>query len=407
MPDDHRQVWVTGAGAVSCLGTGVSALWHALLAGRIGLRRIERIDLEGSPYTVGGEALDSAPPRVEQSGISLGALFAEQACREAAVDLTGEDLSHIALVLASNFGPSEVVGSLLDGRFQPPRCSGVACRLHDGPFQWDLDCVGSALGIGGQRAAISLSCSSGTAAIAYALDMIRTGCAELALAAGYDSIQKTVWAGLASLRVMTAGAGGEQPQVRPFDRARSGTLFSEGAGALLLESESHARARGADPLAVVAGAFANNNAYHMTHADEDGRAMSEAISMALTDGGIDPASVRHVNAHGTGTKLNDVTEARALETVFGSRTGKVAITSVKGGLGHAMGAAGSLEAIATVLSVKHGLIPPTVNHEDLDPECGELDVVVGEPRALPRGPAVNNSAGIGGGNAAVVFAPVD
>jgi 3-oxoacyl-[acyl-carrier-protein] synthase II len=204
------------------------------------------------------------------------------------------------------------------------------------------------------------------------------------------------------MRVMAVEKEAGGPKVRPFDLHRAGTIFSEGAGAVLLESADHARARGAEPLAVVAGAGSNNNAFHMTHADKDGRATAEAILMALADAGISPDAVDHVNAHGTGTKLNDAIEARSLETVFGERVRRMPVNSIKGGLGHAMGAASSLEAIVCVLTLREGLIPPTVNYETPDPECN-LDVVAGGPRKADVRTVVNNSAGIGGCNATVVF----
>ena len=406
MPTESA-VWVTGLGAVCCLGGTVREFWTGLLAGRCGLAPITRFDLEGSPYGFGGEAASIPPPEPGLIGASLGARFAVAACREAADGLTGDQLERTMLVLSSNFGPGEVLEGLLDERFETPLCGDVRCGLLDGPFQWDLDCAARALGTGGERVAVSLSCSSGNAALACALGALRSGRAERALVGGYDSIQKVIWAGLGSLRIMAVGQDGGPPRVRPFDLDRGGTLFSEGAGVLLLETAEAANDRGAEPLAVLAGAFANNNAYHMTHADKEGMATAEAIAMALTDGEVDADTVCHLNAHGTGTKLNDAIEARAVSAVFGPRTGSISVTSLKGGLGHAMGAAASLEAVACVLTISEGLVPPTVGLEDLDPECAELDVVRGAPREFAPGAVVNNSAGIGGGNAAAVFTPVD
>ncbi len=397
----RAKVYVTGLGAVSCLGSSVEELWEALLCGSCGLRPLERFDLEGSPYSTAGQASGIEPVDFAGCGVSMGAQFAARAAREAVRDLPEESRDGLAVVLATNFGPSEALEALLDGE-------SVATgqrRLRDGPFAWDVDHVGDEIGAGGERLNISLSCSSGNAALAHALELVRSKRADAVLAGGYDSIQKVVWAGLSCLRVMTAGKEGEGPRVQPFDRNRSGTLFSEGAGMLLLESAEHARARGTELLAELAGAGSNNNAHHMTRADEQGRAMAEVMAMALRDAGVGSETVGHVNAHGTGTKLNDAVESRALKKVLGSRAAEVPVTSLKGGLGHAMGAASALEAVASVLSLREGVIPPTVNYETPDPEC-DLDVVSGVPRQVDLETVLNNSAGIGGGNAAVVLRKV-
>ncbi|MCK4374206.1 MAG: beta-ketoacyl-[acyl-carrier-protein] synthase II, partial [Candidatus Brocadiae bacterium] len=243
---------------------------------------------------------------------------------------------------------------------------------------------------------------SGNAAIAHALDLIRSGRAEAALACGYDSIQRASWAGLSALRVMALPSDGAPAAVRPFDRDRAGTIFSEGAGCLLLESARSARERGATLLAEVAGAAANNNAYHMTRADEEGLGIAAAIRMALDDAGITADQVDHINAHGTATKLNDAVEARAFHAVFGERAKRIPVVSLKGALGHAMGAASALEAVAAVMTLREGTIPPTVGHERPDPDC-RLDVAHGAPREAAVETILNNAAGIGGANAAAVL----
>lgn len=402
----RRKVYVTGMGAVCCLGASVGEFWQAVLNGSCGLRGIERFDVEGSPYTIAGEVTGFAPVPFREAGASMGAQFAARAALEAVADLPAELRAGMAVVLSTNFGPSEVIGALLEGETVAlRRDDGRAWTLRDGPFAWDVDCVARAVGAGGERATVSLSCSSGNAAIAHALTLIRSGSADLALAGGYDSIQKVVWAGLSALRVMALGGDGGAQRVRPFDKNRSGTIFSEGAGVLLLESEAHARRRDAEPLAEVAGAGTNNNAYHMTHPDKEGRATAEAIQMALGDAGIVPGAVDHFNAHGTGTRLNDAVEAAALRMVLGPRAAEIPVTSLKGGLGHAMGASSALEAIACVMTLKEGLVPPTLHYETPDPEC-DLNLVAGAPLEREITRVVNNSAGIGGCNAAVVLRKV-
>ena len=401
----RRKVYVTGMGAVCCLGGSVREFWQAVLSGACGLRRIERFNLEGSPYDTGGEAAGVKLVAFPKRRVSMGAQLATHAAQEAVAELPPAGRERLAVVLSTNFGPSEVMEGFLDDQWVAPRFGNLTRGMLEGPFAWDVDYVAEAVGAWGERVNVSLSCSSGNAAIARGLELIRTGASEAVLAGGYDSMQKIVWAGLAALRVMAVGAGGEPPRVRPFDRHRSGTLFSEGAGALLLESEEHARRRGALLLAEVAGAGSNNNAYHMTHADDEGLATAEAIQMALQDAGTPPEAVDHINAHGTGTKLNDVIETRSFRRVFGVRAAQIPVTSLKGGLGHAMGAASSLEAIACVLTLREGVIPPTAHYETPDPEC-DVDVVANQPRQAPVRCIVNNSAGIGGANAVVVLKKV-
>jgi 3-oxoacyl-(acyl-carrier-protein) synthase len=377
----------------------VAQFWQQLLSGQCGLGPISRFPLEGSPYAHGGEVRGFVLRPWEECGLSAGAQFALEAGRQAADGLPADRRLSLAVVLATNFGPVERIAEGIRSAWA--REDDVRF-LAAGPYADDVRSVAARLGAGGPSAGLSLSCASGNAAVVQALALIRSGRAQAALACGYDSIQRSSWAGLSVLRVMALGRDGRPPQVRPFDKDRSGTIFSEGAGCLLLESEAAALERGAPLLAEVCGGAAGNDAYHMTHADPEGSGTQAVIRMALEDADADPDEVDCVNAHGTGTKLNDLTEARALHAVFGARAASIPVTSLKGGLGHAMGAAGSLELIADVMTLAEGIIPPTVNHEVTDPEIG-LDVVSGQPRRAPVRMVLDNSAGIGGTNAAVVL----
>jgi 3-oxoacyl-(acyl-carrier-protein) synthase len=232
--------------------------------------------------------------------------------------------------------------------------------------------------------------------------LLESGRASTALVCGYDSIQRVSWAGLSALRVMALPEGDGPPVVRPFDAERTGTVFSEGAACMLLESEERRSRRGIAALAHLLGGAANNNAHHLTHADEEGEGTAAAMRDALADAGLGPDQVDHVNAHGTGTALNDVTEARSLHAVFGDRASAVPVVSNKGGLGHSMGAASLMEAVASVLVLREQRIPPTANLRRIDPDC-RLDVVSGEPRDVAVNVVLSNSAGIGGANSAVVL----
>jgi 3-oxoacyl-[acyl-carrier-protein] synthase II len=340
------------------------------------------------------DALIDYPPE----GMSRGAWLASVACSQALKGLPPDQREEVLLVAASNFGPAEFLERTPDGVTS-------AYALASGMFAEDARMVAHGIGAGRGSVSLSLSCASGNAAVAHALRLLRAGRARAVLACGYDSIQPLTWAGLSCLRVMCLPDASGVSVVRPFDADRAGTVFSEGAGCVLLEQGDAARERGAVPLAEVAGSAANNNAHHLTHADEEGRGTALAIEMALADAGMEPGQVDHINAHGTGTRLNDVIESRAFRLVFGERAALIPVVSNKGGLGHSMGAASLLELVASVMTIRDGLIPPTVNLRTLDPECG-LDVVYGESRAAPVETVLNNAAGIGGTNAAVLLRKV-
>jgi 3-oxoacyl-[acyl-carrier-protein] synthase II len=220
------------------------------------------------------------------------------------------------------------------------------------------------------------------------------------LAGGYDALSEFVWAGLGALRTMSAEA------VRPFDKNRDGTIFSEGAGALIVEELGYARERGAPIQAELFGYGHNNSAWHMTAPARGGAGTAAVIRMALSDAGISPVQVDHVNAHGTGTVPNDLTETQAIKAVFGEHARRIPVTSIKGMTGHLMGAAGSAEAIATILSIRDSFVPPTINYDTPDPDC-DLDYVTNAGRRAEVRIALSNSAGIGGCNAAALFGRIE
>jgi len=379
-------VVITGLGAVSPLGWGVGPLWEGLVAGRSCLGPVRRFDTSGLRSSRGGEVPatpDAGPskPRTLAEGYLLAAV------REA-LSHSGAPLPRTALVVGTNFGGMAVAERALAGTAGPD-LAGYEFR------EQAARCAGE-LGLTGATVALSLSCASGTAALVTARDLILSGRAERVVAAGYDELSRYAFAGLAALRAMTAA------DLRPFDRRRDGTLFSEGAGALVVESERAAAERGATLLAEVLGGALTNDAYHMTAPEKEARGIQALIRGALADAGVGPERIDHVNLHGTGTKYNDAIETKALKGVFGERAGRIPVTANKGAIGHAMGAAGVLEIVATVLSMREGVVPPTAGLEEPDPEC-DLDVVTGAAREVDIGVALKTSYGIGGANAAVVL----
>jgi 3-oxoacyl-[acyl-carrier-protein] synthase II len=248
------------------------------------------------------------------------------------------------------------------------------------------------------------ACASGAEAIAYALDIIRAGRADVVIAGGAEAaIHALPLAGFAAMRALSPRNDDPEAASRPFDKGRDGFVLGEGAGIVVLERASFAEARGARPIATLLGAGASSDAHHVAAPEPNGAGAARALGAALRDAGVDPAEVRHVNAHATSTPLGDVAEARAIRTALGSAADDVVVSATKGGTGHLLGAAGAVEAIATVLALRDGQAPPTRNLTDPDDEV-QLDVASVDPRPLPGGAvAVSNAFGFGGHNLTLVF----
>ena len=394
---DRPRVAITGMGVVSPIGSGVNAFWSALCAGQSGMRPITRFGTEGVPYDRGGEipALPAGAVPGGMDGEDDALRFAAAAAAEAIEDAglgPAERRQEAGLVLSTNFGCAAPLESVLAGHTD----RGAAAPFISCGFQYAADRLAACWGLCGPRAVLSLSCASGAAAIGWAADLVRTRRAAIAIACGFDALSLLAWSGLGALRTMTRDA------VRPFDKSRSGTLFAEGAGALVLEDMAGARARGATLYAECLGYAVNNNAFHLTAPAKRGAGSARVMRAALADAGIGAEEVDHVNAHGTGTRHNDVTETQAIKDVFGERAFRIPVTSIKASTGHMMGAAGAVEAIAGVLSIRSGILPPTINFTEPDPEC-DLDYVLNEARSARIRTVLSNSAGIGGCNAAVLL----
>ena len=399
----RRRVVVTGMGIVSPIGSSVEAFWRAVCAGQDGIREITRFPTHDFAFTRGGEITDfSLPAALRGSGAppDLATQFMLAAGAEALQDARLDDVAArtdataIGVVLATNFG-----GILSGERVLTQLAGGERAADADAAeysFQTGADRIARQWDLRGPRSVLSLSCASGTAAIAHSVELIRAGRAQVLLTGGYDALSRFAWSGLSVLRTMTKDA------VRPFDKKRNGTIFSEGAGALILEELEHARRRGAPIYAEVIGCACNNNGFHMTAPAKEGAGTAAVMRMALADAGLPPAGVDHINAHGTGTQPNDVTETQAIKAVFDDQAYRIPITSIKSTTGHLMGAAGSAEAIASILSLRDGTIPPTTNYREPDPEC-DLDYVITTARQARVTTVLSNSAGIGGCNAVAIF----
>ena len=410
-----KRVVVTGMGVVTPLGNDIQTFWNALCAGKDGLGQITRCNLSDFPVQQGGEVSEIHLPKellakicaedrslqmvvaavkqaIEQANLLVSKEIAGETCTEQgrSTPALRQEIknSKTAVVLSTNFSSA----GTLDGDL------GLDTPWTKGNlgFGTAADLVADIWNLSGPRATLSLSCSSGAAAIGYGADLIRSGRADYVIAGGYDTISRFAWAGLSLLRTMT------DDKLRPFDKNRSGTLFSEGAGIVVLESYESAKLRNSQILAELCGFGFNNNAYHMTAPSKDGQGIAETMAMALKEAGIGPDMVDHVNTHGTGTQLNDSTETAAIKNVLGKHAYDVPVTSIKSMIGHLMGAAGSVEAIASILTILNGRIPPTINLTTPDPECDLLMPTTGALEADVE-VVISNSSGIGGNNVSLVF----
>ncbi|HZF13148.1 MAG TPA: beta-ketoacyl-[acyl-carrier-protein] synthase family protein [Thermoanaerobaculia bacterium] len=399
---------VTGLGVVSGLGWGVAPFQAALRAGRTGLGAFTRFDHSGHRTHIAAQVPDPPPalaaryPRWRR--LSLADRFALAAADEALAQpgllplSERADPSRVGVFFGSSTGgmwEGELFfADLLAGR---ARLALLASQPVSGPG----DAVARHLGVTGPVETLSSACSSASLALGTALDALRAGEVDIAVAGGADSLCQLTYAGFNALRAVS-----EIP-CRPFRAGREGLSIGEGAAVLLLEPLDRAVARGAVPLAELAGAGASCDAHHMTAPDPSGQGAAAAVAAALADAGMESGEIDFLNAHGTGTPLNDAAEWRAFERIFGERLKDLPLAATKANVGHLLGSAGAIEAVATVLCLTAGEVHPTPGAGAVDPDL-PVQLVQGTPLALAARAAVSTNLAFGGSNAALVFshAPV-
>jgi 3-oxoacyl-[acyl-carrier-protein] synthase II len=372
---------VTGLGAISCAGPGTDALWRALLSGVTpddrhvpsfdashlgGPKELRRLD----PFTL--FALAAADEAWKQSG--LGETFAN-AASVIATGIGGLQSLIEQLGVMNERGANRVSPFLIPMMMPNAASAAVSMRF----------------GTRGPCETITTACAAGTHAIGYAARLVASGRVDVAVAGGAEAVITPI--SIAGFGNMTALSSSGLS--RPFDVDRDGFVMGEGAGVLILESFEHARARGANILAEIRGAASTADAHHLTAPDPEGTGAIECIRLTLRDAQLDPSDIDHVNAHGTSTPLNDRAEGEAISTVFGP--GRPPVTSIKGYLGHSLAAAGALEAVVSVLTLQHQLIPPTLGTATVDPDI-DVDVVLGAARPHEIRNVISNSFGFGGHN---------
>ncbi len=389
-----RRVVVTGLGAVSPFGIGVKAFWDGVRAGICAIRPVTVIDTEGFRCRIAAEV----PPPLPASGRrSRADRLALGAAREAVEDaeLTVAECRRAALVSgAVGGGMLEAEAWHWQERRHPAGVGRPPGILRSVLPSSHAEVIGHALGLHGPRETVVAACSSGAAALATAAELVADGVTPLALAGGADALTRICFMGFNALRLL------DTEPCRPFDRERRGMSIGEGAAFAVLEDAEHARARGARTYAELAGWGMTSDAFHVTSPHPEGEGMVRAMRAALTLAGLGPEAVGYANAHGTGTPQNDRIEARAIRAVFGDRG--LLVSSTKSVIGHAMAAAGSLEAVATILALGHETVPPTANLRHPDPEA-TFDCVPGTARECALEAAISNSFGFGGQNVTLLF----
>ena len=408
-----RRVVVTGLGAVSPLGLDVASTWDAAVSGRSGVGWIESFDASGFPVRIAaqvdgfdpGALIPAKEARRMDRNVLLSVAAAQQAWDDAGLD--GVDKSRVGILVGSAIGGIATVAE---------QQQIFAERGHDrvSPFFIPSVLVDTAsgqiaiqLGITGQNFAPVSACATGSTAIGEGAASIVRGQADVVLAGGTEAaITPLILAGFCAMRGLVAEDEDPTLASRPFDATRAGFVMGEGACILVLEELESARARGATIYAEVLGYGASNDAHHLAQPEPEATGVAAMISSALDAAGVAPERVGYVNAHGTSTPLGDLAETRALKQVFGEHAYRLAVSSTKSVMGHCFGAAGALEAMMCVLALRDGVLPPTINYRNPDPEC-DLDYVPNEARRVEVDVALSNAMGLGGHNACVRVGRVD
>jgi len=411
MTAQGRRVAVTGIGLLTPLGNDLATNWENLQSGRSGIGRITRFDASQLSVHIAGEVRDFDPAAfIDKRDLKKMDAFcqyavaaAQMAMDDATLRIEADDADRTGVILGVGMGGMETIER-------------VARKYHDtgservGPFFVPRLCANMApahiairFGARGANHAVMSSCASGGDAIGEATRLIRFGYQDIVLAGGSEAgITPMCVSGFAAMRALSTRNGDPQRASRPFDRERDGFVLSEGAAILVLEELEHAVARGARVYAEIAGFAANSDAHHITAPSADGDGAARCMHLALRDGGLDPCDIDYVNAHGTSTPYNDAIETLAIKRVFGEYAARLAVSSTKSMTGHALGAAGAMEAAFTALSIHNQVMPPTINHEHPDPAC-DLDYVPNRARAASIRAALSNSFGFGGANTCLAF----
>ena len=418
MPSSDRRVVVTGLGALTPIGNSVPAYWEAMMAGRSGAAPITHFDASDYPTRFAAEVkgfdaaevVDRKDARRMDPFAHYAIAAADEALADAGIDpaaMTEEEQNATGVIFGSGIGGMKLFQdqTVIFAEHGPRRIS---------PFFVPMMVIDQAPGLiatrhqfrGPNYATVS-ACATSNNAIGDAWMLIRLGLAETVVAGGTDaSITEIGLAGFGNMKALSTRNESPETASRPFDAGRDGFVMGEGAGALVLESLDQARARGARIYAEVAGLGMSDDAYHISAPHPDGLGARLAMRQALQTAGIGPEDVDYLNMHGTSTPLGDVAETRAIKAAFGDHAYRMNLSSTKSMTGHLLGAAGAVEAVASILAIEHGVVPPTINFETPDPDC-DLNYTFNEPQEREVKVALSNAFGFGGHNTCVVFRKVE
>ena len=403
------RVVVTGLGVLAPNGNSVSEYWNALTAGQSGIDHITYFDTTDFPVKIAGELSNFDPEQYfERKEVrkldpftAYALVASDEAIKMSGLDAGGFDSERAGVMLGCGIGG---ITTLLEEhvvlrdrgarRVSPFFVTKLIANIAGGQLaiKWDLQ---------GSNQTVNSACASATDAIGLALRVLQSGTADIMVAGGTEaSIRDLPLAGFSKIRALCNTADPPQSASRPFDKDRSGFIMGEGAGILVLETEEHAKSRGATILGELAGYGSTNDAFHVTQPAEGGAGAVKAMELAIEDAGAKPEEVNYINAHGTSTPYNDKNETVAIKTVFGDHARKLKVSSTKSMTGHLLGASGGIEAIAAMKAIEKQIVPPTINYMTPDPDC-DLDYVPNTAEETEVNSVLSNTFGFGGHNAVV------
>ena len=406
-----RRVVITGLGMVTPLGIGVERNWDALCAGKSGIRRIEKFDASLFQSQIAGEVRDfNSEDFMEKQQVRRFDVFihyavasARMAMEDSGLRITDKNRHRVGCVTGSGLGGLSMLEHyhrvLLEQgprRISPFFIPGIIANMAPGQIAIEF-------GAKGPNLSIETACAASCHAIGESFRLIKESKADAMISGGAEAVVTPLaLGGFCSMRALSTRNDEPEKASRPFELNRDGFVIAEGAGIMIIEEMNQALERGAHVYAEVAGYGMSADAYHVSAPEPDGGGAILCMRNALDDAGFKPADIDYINAHGTSTKLNDESETKAIKMVFEEHAYKVAVSSTKSMTGHLLGGAGGIEAIYTALSIKHGIMPPTINYETPDPEC-DLDFVPNVARKGPIRAAMSNSFGFGGTNASLIL----
>ena len=399
-----RRVVVTGMGVVSAVGNDLPTFWQSLKGGQSGIKPLTIFDTAAYRSHNGGEVTGLIPedhfPRKDVRRLSrcdqFGIVAAREALQNAHLDQKDIDRERSGIILGADSGGIFSVEQYFRAIYTHASTRPSPSLLLSFALATTTDHIAHEFDLQGPRTTTATVCSSSAAAIAFASDAIVSGTADVMISGGSDSLCEVTYAGFNSLRAIDPNG------CRPFDKNRQGLSLGEGAAILILEELEHARARGARLWGEVLGYGICAEAYHLTAPEASGEGIARCIKLALADAKRSAEEVDYINAHGTATPVNDLVETRGIKKAFGKKAREIPISSIKAMIGHCLGAAGGMEAVATLLSLDEGIIPPTINYVTPDPAC-DLDYTPNESREKEIGVAISNSFAFGGNNVCLVF----